>query len=129
MSDFRQRLETFLSQRGQTIQIEQLTPDASTREYFRVDWNGQTAIACVYPESFVESEQTYLDVTKLFRSAGLPVAEVYDFNEKLGVIIQEDLGDSVLRDVMLAAKPGPRARLLNEAMSHRPDPNCDGQGV
>jgi len=117
MSDFRQRLETFLSQRGQTIQIEQLTPDASTREYFRVDWNGQTAIACVYPESFVESEQTYLDVTKLFRSAGLPVAEVYDFNEKLGVIIQEDLGDRILRDVLPSLPENERVESLDEAIS------------
>src|SRR5688572_20214648 len=99
MSDFQQRLERFLSTRGVESAVEQLTPDASTREYFRVGWNGGTAIACVYPEAFVESEQSYLDVTNLFSRAGLPVAEIFAFDEKLGVIIQEDMGDRILRDV------------------------------
>jgi aminoglycoside/choline kinase family phosphotransferase len=117
MSDFRQRLENFLSNRNQTSRIEQLTPDASTREYFRIDWNGDTAIACVYPEAFVESEQTYLDVTNLFRSVGLPVAQIYDFDEKLGVIVQEDLGDEILRDVLPTLPESERAARLDEAIS------------
>jgi hypothetical protein len=73
-----ENLERFLSARGEAPKIEPLTPDASTREYFRVSWRNQTAIACVYPEPFAPEEQTYLDVTKLFLAAGLPVAEVYD---------------------------------------------------
>jgi aminoglycoside/choline kinase family phosphotransferase len=117
MSDFRERLETFLAKRDQTLNFEQLTPDASTREYFRIRWNGKTAIACVYPESFVESEQSYLDITKLFRDSGLPVAEVYDFDESLGVIIQEDLGDRILREELADLPESERARLLDEAIS------------
>ena len=95
MSDFRQRLEQFLVQEKQISEISRLTPDASVREYFRINWNGAAAIACVYPESFVESEQTYLDVTNLFRKGNLPVAEIYDFDEALGVIILEDFGDTI----------------------------------
>jgi aminoglycoside/choline kinase family phosphotransferase len=117
MSDFRERLETFLAKRDQTPGFEQLTPDASTREYFRVRWNEDSAIACVYPESFVETEQSYLDITKLFRDAGLPVAEVYDFDESLGVIIQEDLGDRILREELANLPEAERARLLDEAIS------------
>ncbi len=117
MSDFRQRLETFLSARNQTARIEQLTPDASTREYFRVKWNSETAIACVYPESFVADEQTYLDVTRLFLAAGLPVAEIYDFDELLGVIVQEDFGDMILRDILLEAEVETRENYLSEAIS------------
>lgn len=117
MSDFRQRLETFLSARNQPLRIEQLTPDASTREYFRVQWNSETAIACVYPESFVADEQSYLDVTRLFLSAGLPVAEIYDFDELLGVIVQEDFGDMILRDILLEAEPETRENYLSEAIS------------
>ena len=117
MSDFRQRLEAFLSQRKQPPSIEQLTPDASTREYFRISWNNGTAIACVYPESFVESEQTYLDVTHLFRGADLPVAEVYDFDERLGIIVQEDLGDRILREELPAMTDDEREARLNEAIS------------
>jgi N-acetylmuramate 1-kinase len=117
MSDFRERLETFLAGKNQKPNIEQLTPDASTREYFRVNWNETTAIACVYPEPFDADEQTYLDVTKLFLSADLPVAKVFDFDEKLGVIIQEDFGDTILRDVLLKSDEETRENYLNKAIA------------
>lgn len=116
MSDFLSRLETFLDSRDQIKAITQLTADASTREYFRVMWNGETAIACVYPEPFVATEQTYLDVTRLFESNGLPVARIYDFDETLGVIVQEDLGNTLLRDVLISATETNRDRLIDGAI-------------
>ncbi len=116
MADFLPRLERFLDSRGSDHNIQQLTPDASTREYFRVGWNGTTAIACVYPEPFVAAEQNYLDATKLFSEGGLPVARIFDFDESLGVILMEDLGDRILRTQLEAAEPGDRERMLNEAI-------------
>lgn len=112
-----ERLTTFLTAGGQPAEMTALAGDASTREYFRVSWNGATAIACVYPERFKAGEQSYLDTTKLFRTADLPVAEVIAFSEDLGIIIQEDLGDTILRDVMLAADDDVSARLRDEAIS------------
>ena len=100
MPDFLARLERFLTEHDEKLNIEQLTPDASTREYFRVGWKGGTAIACVYPEPFVAAEQTYLDVTNLFATAAVPVARIFEFDEALGVIVQEDLGDTIVRDVL-----------------------------
>ena len=117
MPDFQQRLEEFLRARGLETAVDQLTPDASTREYFRIGWTGGTAIACVYPEAFVQSEQSYLDVTNLFSRAGLPVAEIFAFDEKLGVIIQEDMGDRILRDVLLEADDAERDRLILDAVA------------
>jgi len=117
MSDFRLRLEQFLSARHEPIDIDQLTPDASTREYFRVGWSGAKAIACVYPDAFVVAEQSYLDVTKLFLECGLPVAEVLDHDEKLGVIVLEDLGDSILREEISEADPESREDLINNAIT------------
>lgn len=117
MADFRERLEKFLTLRGQTRQITQLTPDASTREYFRVGWNGATAIACVYPEPFRAAEHNYIDVTRLFLGGGLPVAEIFDFEESLGVIVQEDFGDSILRDVLAESDADHKEALLDEAIS------------
>ncbi len=117
MSDFLARLEIFLNTRNEAGPVEQLTPDASTREYFRIGWRGSTAIACVYPNAFVEAEQSYLDVTSLFLKARLPVAEIYDFDEELGVIVQEDLGDRILRDALLEADEERCERLLDEAIS------------
>ena len=117
MPDFRQRLEQYLQLRDQNGTIDQLTPDASTREYFRIGWNGGTAIACVYPEGFTAAEQSYLDVTNLFRAADLPVAQIFDFDEALGVIVQEDLGDRILRDELLESDASRREFLIDEAIA------------
>ncbi|MCY7375410.1 MAG: phosphotransferase [Pyrinomonadaceae bacterium] len=117
MLNFRLRLEKFLSARNQPLDIVQLTSDASTREYFRVKWNNDPAIACVYPEPFAAEEQTYLDVTNLFLKGGLPVAKIYDFDESLAIIVQEDFGDMILRDVLLKSDDRRREELINEAIA------------
>lgn len=111
-----ERLHQFLTEQNRPTDIEILTPDASTREYFRVKWNDATAIACVYAESFLAREQTYIDATNLFLVGGLPVAKIFDFSETLGVIVQEDFGDTILRDVLLASDAETRENLLNRAI-------------
>jgi len=116
MNSARQNLEQFLQAQNEPIHIEPLTPDASTREYFRVAWRNSTAIACVYPEPFAPKEQTYLDVTNLFLRGGLPVAKIYDFSGELGVIVQEDFGDTILRDVLIDSEFEKKDSLLNEAV-------------
>lgn len=117
MSDFRSRLDAFLDSKGRVGPVQQLTPDASTREYFRIAWNGGTAIACVYPEGFTAKEQSYLDVTNLFLDSGLPVAKIIAFDEDLGVIVQEDIGDIILRDVIVAADEATCESLILDAIS------------
>ncbi|MDQ3179587.1 MAG: phosphotransferase [Acidobacteriota bacterium] len=112
-----QRLNNFLIKNNKKSAIEALTPDASTREYFRISWNDSSAIACIYPESFLSKEQTYLDVANLFQTSGLPVAEIYSFDGELGVIVQEDFGDIVLRDVLENSDQDARENLLDEAIS------------
>lgn len=116
MFSARQNLERFLAARREPSRVAPLTPDASTREYFRVAWKNATAIACVYPEPFAAKEQTYLDATKLFLAGGLPVAEILAFDEALGVVVHEDFGDTVLRTVLETADSAERDELLNEAI-------------
>jgi aminoglycoside/choline kinase family phosphotransferase len=116
MSDLDLRLAEFLEKHGQPLAVRKLSPDASTREYFRIQWQGQSAIACVYPEPFIASEQTYLDVSQLFKDCGLPVATIYTFDEALGVIVQEDLGDTILRDVLERASINQREALIDDAI-------------
>lgn len=116
MFSARHNLERFLRARQMPVRIEPLTPDASTREYFRVGWNDDTAVACVYPEPFSPEEQTYLDATNLFSASDLPVAGIYDFDGALGVIVQEDFGDLILRDALEKADDVGKNDLLNEAI-------------
>ena len=99
-SSARERLFDYLARAG--LQGEEnvfaLTPDASTREYFRIPWKrSQTAIAVVYPEPFDPDFHPFLDVTRMFSAASLPVPEIYDVDAPSGIIVQEDLGDRQLR--------------------------------
>ena len=111
------RLQDFLRKNNQNTEFEVLTPDASTREYYRVTWKNQSAIACVYGEAFKAAESSYLDVTALFRAENLPVAEIYEFDGDLGIIVQEDFGDTILRDFLNQADNRTRDEFLNQAIS------------
>jgi hypothetical protein len=50
----RERIADYVTSRVGTDRkgITALTPDASTREYFRIPWQKGTAVAAVYPEPF-----------------------------------------------------------------------------
>lgn len=80
-----------------------LTPDASTRKYFRIPWKKRSAIAAVYPEPFDPDIHPYLDVTRLFLAAEIPVPETLAVDGAQGIIVQEDLGDRQLFQVYESA--------------------------
>ncbi len=91
------RLARFIAGEGIAgIEITPLTPDASTRKYFRIPWKKGKAVAAVYPEPFDADFHPYLDVTRLFLDANIPVPEIYDVEGSAGIIVQEDLGDQQL---------------------------------
>ena len=92
-----ERLARFIAGQGIAgLEITPLTPDASTRKYFRIPWKKGKAVAAVYPEPFDPEFHPYLDVTRLFAEAGIPVPEIYAVDGVAGMIIQEDLGDQQL---------------------------------
>jgi aminoglycoside/choline kinase family phosphotransferase len=96
-----------------------LTPDASTREYFRIPWTkgNSTAVAAVYPEPFDPEIHPFLDVTRLFVAASLPVPEILDVDAAHGIIVQEDLGDRQLRRVFETVGEDEREVYLERAIS------------
>jgi aminoglycoside/choline kinase family phosphotransferase len=55
-------------------------------------------------------------VSNLFLRGGLPVAKIYDFSGELGVIVQEDFGDTTLRDALTDADFKRRNDLINRAI-------------
>jgi aminoglycoside/choline kinase family phosphotransferase len=100
------RLLNFLKAQGiKETQVAALTPDASTRNYFRIPWKKGKAIAAVYPDPFDPAFHPYLDVTHLFLESGIPVPETYAVDGLTGIIVQEDLGDQQLCQVYEVASP------------------------
>jgi hypothetical protein len=94
------RLARFITQQGiASKEIIPLTPDASTRKYYRIGWKKCTAIAAVYAEAFDPEFHPYLDVTRLFLDCDIPVPEIYAVDGAAGIIVQEDLGDRQLFQV------------------------------
>src|SRR5438105_12952540 len=113
----RQRLQDYLARKGLPAgQVLALTPDASTREYFRIPWLNGSAVVAVYPEPFDPDIHPYLDVTRLFVAAHLPVPEVLDVDGQQGIIVQEDLGDRQLRVVLETASEDEREAYIDQAI-------------
>ncbi|HVG30309.1 MAG TPA: phosphotransferase [Pyrinomonadaceae bacterium] len=102
---------------GDAGSLVALTPDASTREYFRIPWRGGTAVAAVYPEPFDPEVHPFIDVTRLFEAANLPVPAILDVDSSTGIIVQEDLGDRQLRRVFESASGKARETYVGRAIA------------
>jgi N-acetylmuramate 1-kinase len=81
------------------VRFQALTPDASTRKYYRIFSDAdsdETFIISLYPAPFNAHENSFVDVSRLFERAGLPVPRIIDVADTDGIILQEDLGDTSL---------------------------------
>ena len=114
----RERLAAYVTKhsRVRKPKIDPLTPDASTREYFRIPWEKGSAVAAVYPEPFDAAIHPYLDISRLFLDCELPVPQIYDVDGAAGIILQEDLGDQQLCLAFETATEEEREPWLDEAI-------------
>lgn len=81
---------------GQHIfNIEQLRKEASTRNYYRLKAEDKSYVV-MENTTEAESAARFLYASKILKTAGVKVPEVYAFSENLGFILLEDLGDDVL---------------------------------
>lgn len=102
------------------VRLDALTPDASTRKYYRISSEknpSETYIISLYPAPFNPGDNSYLDVTRLFERAGLPVPEVIAVAGTQGIILQEDLGDCSLAKWIDAAEEAGDRRGIDEMLS------------
>lgn len=91
------------------VRLTGLTPDASTRKYYRIAAASNpaaTLIVSLYPAPFNPHDNSFIDVTKLFERAHLPVPKIIDVAGTEGIILQEDLGDTSLAQWMAEALEG-----------------------
>ena len=116
MGQLRTKLERYLAEKGIDSALEPLTPDASTRRYFRLRQDGLPVVACVYPDDIKHLAVSYMDVSRVFRENDLPVAKVHDFDEVLGVIVVEDLGDTILRPELESCDAERKDELIRNAI-------------
>ena len=103
----------------EAVTLDALTPDASTRKYYRVAdvaRPAQTCIISLYPAPFAPQDNSYLDVTRLFEQAALPVPKVIDVAGEEGIILQEDLGDTSLAKWLAEANDHAADEMLNRAI-------------
>jgi len=83
--------------------ILEIAGDGSSRSYYRLIGDDlRTAVGAVGPDR--EENRAFLSFTGSFRSAGLPVPEVYGNDESVGVWIEEDLGDTTLFNALVEAR-------------------------
>lgn len=111
-----ERLEKVLRESELGNVIDELTPDASTREFYRIQSGATTLIGCVYAVGDAEGPRHLIDVTNLFLQAELPVANVIREFVPEGIVILEDLGESILRDALLSSTTKERESLINAAI-------------
>ncbi|HVG38641.1 MAG TPA: hypothetical protein VM870_05100, partial [Pyrinomonadaceae bacterium] len=118
-----ERLSQYLAQRGDeegAFAVEALTPDASTRLYFRIPWPaapGGTAVAAVYPEAFDPEVNPFLDLSRLLTEARIPIPEIYAVDGPRGLILQEDLGDQQLVGLLPQVTAERRTQYLEKAVA------------
>ena len=79
--------------------ISALPPAGSNRKYYRMGTDeGITAIGTFNPD--IAENKAFLTFSSHFKKKGLPVPEVYTVSEDQKYYLQEDLGDTSLKDLL-----------------------------
>jgi aminoglycoside/choline kinase family phosphotransferase len=85
------------------VTILPMQADGSNRTMHRVVGEGyETAIGVIGPDH--EENRAFLAFSRLFREAGLPVPEIYGADERVGMYLEEDLGETTLFEALSAAR-------------------------
>lgn len=97
----KQQLQHWLTQQqgGEYQDIQLVSGDASFRRYFRIFAKQQSYIAVDAPPKF-ENAKRFIEVAESYRDCGLAVPEVLAVDCQQGFYLQEDLGDTLLADVL-----------------------------
>ncbi len=84
--------------------ISALPASGSHRKYFRIK-TSQASFIAAWNES-VQENQAFIQMSKHFKSSGLPVPEVFFVSKDRQTYIQEDFGDTVLFDRLQSDREG-----------------------
>ena len=85
------------------VSILEIAGDGSARKMVRlVGENMETAVGVVGPDP--DENRAFLGFSRAFRGIGLPVPEIYAVDEKAGMYVEEDLGETTLFDAVSQAR-------------------------
>jgi N-acetylmuramate 1-kinase len=92
-----EEIKTWISEKLKTqeFSVIQLAGDASARRYYRVIQDEKTYVLMSW-EPFDQANYPFLSVQRQFEANFVNVPEIIGVGEKLGVLLQEDLGDLTL---------------------------------
>lgn len=118
MSALRPEIEHYLAAVRPGSEAGPIVSGASIRRFYRVCTpDGESLVLLDYGRPF-EDETDDMRLGRVFREAGLRVAEIVDASAAVGCLLLEDLGDVCLDSAMLAAGRDTEAarRLLEQAV-------------
>lgn len=106
-----------------------LTPSGSRRSYFRVTSGNRSLIGVIGTDK--DENNAFITISSHFMSKGINVPEVLAVSEDGMCYLQEDLGDTLLYDVLAPSRAagsyGPEQRdILCKVMSKLPSVQIDG---
>jgi N-acetylmuramate 1-kinase len=106
MTEPRPEIQGFIDQRYAGATIERLAGDASYRIFYRLrPVTGHSVVLMDYGSPFLE-ETDDIRLGRLFRQAGLRVADLVHSAPEIGLLILEDLGETSLESVLTRAGSG-----------------------
>jgi aminoglycoside/choline kinase family phosphotransferase len=118
MSGLRPEIEQFLDAACPGAEVVPIASGASIRRFYRVRTAEDRSLVLVDYGLPFEDETDDVRVGRIFREAGLRVAEIRDLSAAAGCLLVEDLGDTSLQAAVIAAgrlTDGAR-RLLEQAV-------------
>jgi aminoglycoside/choline kinase family phosphotransferase len=97
--------------------VRKLLGDASARQYYRyVTDSGTSYILAAYPEPFDPKDFAYRQIYDLLQEIEVPVPEILGIDGKLGIVLQQDLGDESLQRTLIKADEKQKKLLLKDAI-------------
>lgn len=99
--------------------VSKLVGDASSRQYYRyVTDQDESFILAAYPEPLDPVNFPYRQIYDLLHEIAVPVPEIIEIDSRLGIVLQEDLGNESLQKVLRNADDRQKLLLLKEAVDH-----------
>ncbi len=117
----RDRVQEYLQRTGlerRGARVVPLTGDASDRRYFRLLVPDEPSqVLSLYPAAFEYDTLPFVNVGRLLGKMPVPIPEMFDHADDLGILMLQDLGDVTLQAHLGAASAAEHAALYREAVT------------